>query len=89
MSSTPYPTPNFTSNNVFYRMSEEEFESHMIGLTLILPRNIDSTAQQVSMRRTVGSAWWSPGDSLFYLDGEDEESWNSERYPVLTILLAT
>ena len=89
MSSTPYPTPNFTSNNVFYRMSEEEFESHMTGLTLILPRNIDSTAQQVSVRRTVGSAWWSPGDSLLYMDREDEESWNSERYPILTMLLAT
>ena len=44
---------DFASNNVFYGTPEEEFELHMIGLTSILPRNLDSTVQ-VSLKEDDG-----------------------------------
>ena len=45
---------DFASNNVFYGTPEEEFELHMIGLTSILPQNLDSTVQQVSLKEDDG-----------------------------------
>ena len=45
---------DFASNNVFYGTPEEEFELHVIGLTSILPRNLDSTVQ-VSLKEDDGA----------------------------------
>ena len=46
---------DFASNNVFYGTPEEEFELHVIGLTSILPQNLDSTVQQVSLKKEDGA----------------------------------
>ena len=46
---------DFASNNVFYGTSEEEFELHVIRLTSILPRNLNFTVQQVSLKEDDGA----------------------------------
>lgn len=49
------PPLDFTSNGVFYGTSEEEFGLHVTRLTPILPQNLNSTAQQVSVKEDDGA----------------------------------